>query len=93
MPLRIKMKKSSRLKGCCASKEAIKNNNINIDAISVLLNEDYKLTYFQRKWFRSLSEANINILDQTYTLKVTNNKRELVFKDGKLIGTKPLTIV
>jgi hypothetical protein len=54
--------------------------------------EDYKLTFFQRKWFRSLSEANIKILEQTYLLKVTNNKRDLVYKDGKLVGTKPLTI-
>jgi hypothetical protein len=87
MPLRIKMKKSSRLKGCCASKEAIKNNNITIDSLSQLLNKDYKLAINQVKWFKSIHLANINVLEQVYTLQVTGNKRELIYLDNKLIGT------
>jgi hypothetical protein len=46
----------------------------------------------QSKWFRSVSEANIKILEQTYELKVTGNKRELIYVDGKLSSTKPLVI-
>jgi hypothetical protein len=31
-------------------------------------------------------------LEQFYTIKVTENKRELIFKNNKLIGTKPFKI-
>ena len=74
------------------TKEAIRNNSINFDNLEILLNKDYKLLLNQRKWFRNISEANINILFQTYNLKVTSNKRELIYKNGKLIATKPLVI-
>jgi hypothetical protein len=51
----------------------------------ILLNKDYKLILNQRKWFRSLQEANIEILEQTYNFKVTGNKREreLIYKNDK----------
>lgn len=58
----------------------------------ILLNKDYKLILNQRKWFRSLQEANIEILEQTYNLKVTGNKRELIYKDNQLIGTNPILL-
>jgi len=50
----------------------------------------YKKT--QSKWFRNLSEGQINILEQVYTLKVTENKRQLIYKNNKLIGTKAFKI-
>jgi hypothetical protein len=75
------------------TKESIIKNKITLDSLIVLLNEDYHLTFNQRKWFRSLGEANINILEQTYNLKVTGNKRELIYDNNNiLIGTKPLVI-
>jgi hypothetical protein len=82
----------TKIKGL--TKEAIKKNNITLDSLEILLNKYYNLNLNQRKWFRSIGEANINILEETYNLKVTGNKRELVYseKDGKLIGTKPLNI-
>jgi hypothetical protein len=73
-------------------KKSIKENNINIDALTALLNKDYKMSINQSKWFRSVSEANIKILEQTYELKVTGNKRELIYEDGVLVATKPLVI-
>jgi len=43
----------------------------------------------QNKWIRNLSEAKITILNQIYTLKVTENKRRLIYdKNNKLIGTE-----
>ena len=39
--------------------------------LTTLLTKDYKLTFNQNKWFKSLSEANIKIVDQIYTLQVT----------------------
>jgi len=74
------------------NKDAIKNNKINLDILSILLTEDFKLTFNQNKWFRNLMDANIQILEQIYTLKVTNLKRNLVYKNNKLVGTKPLKI-
>ena len=38
---------------------------------------------------KNISEANINILEQIYTLQVTENKRKLIYKNEKLIGTNP----
>jgi hypothetical protein len=74
------------------TKEAILKNKINIDNLEILLNKDYHLILNQRKWFRSLQEANIEILEQTYNLKVTGNKRELIYRDNQLVGTKPILI-
>ena len=38
---------------------------------------------------RSLTNSNITIKDQIYSLKITGNKRELVYDyNNKLIGTK-----
>jgi hypothetical protein len=41
---------------------------------------------------RNLSEGQIQLLEQVYTLKVTENKRRLIYKKGKLIGTVPYII-
>jgi DNA polymerase type B, organellar and viral len=57
-----------------------------------LLYKDAFLEKNQSKWFRNLSEGQINILEQIYTLKVTDNKRKLIYKNSKLIGTKPYKI-
>jgi len=60
-----------------------------------LLYKDSFIEKYQTKWTRNLSEGyiNINILNQLYTLKVTENKRQLIYnKNGKLIGTKAYKI-
>lgn len=57
-----------------------------------LLFKDAFLQKSQSKWFRNLSEGQINILEQVYTLKVTENKRQLIYKNNKLIGTKAYKI-
>jgi len=72
------------------TKDAINKNNITLDNLELLLNKDYNLILNQRKWFRNISESNINILDQTYSLKVTNNKRRLNYINGILVSTDPL---
>jgi DNA polymerase type B, organellar and viral len=73
--------------------EAIKDNNITIDSLKLLLNKDYKLAFNQNKWFKNISLANIKILEQTYTLQVTDNKRELIYRDNDiLVATKPIIL-
>ena len=42
---------------------------------------------------RKLSEGHIELLDSIYTLKVTDNKRKLIYnKNGKLISTEAYKI-
>jgi hypothetical protein len=54
-----------------------------------LLEKNNLIKKEQFKWKRSLSEGKINILEEVYTLKVTDNKRKLIYdKNNCLIGTK-----
>ena len=46
----------------------------------------------QDKWFKSINDGNITIKEQIYTIKVTDNKRQLIYKNGTLVGTKPYVI-
>jgi DNA polymerase elongation subunit (family B) len=58
-----------------------------------LLNKDVLLEKEQTKWFRSIKDAQILLKRQLYTLKVTSNKRELIYdSNNRLIATKPLVI-
>jgi hypothetical protein len=57
-----------------------------------LLYKDAFLEKNQNKWFRNLSEGQINILEQVYTLKVTENKRKLIYKNSRLVSTKAYKI-
>jgi hypothetical protein len=58
-----------------------------------LLNEKSILQKFQTKWRKNLSQGHVSVIDEIYTLKVTNNKRKLIYSDkGKLIGTTPYII-
>jgi hypothetical protein len=41
---------------------------------------------------KNLSEGHIKLLNSIYTLKVTDNKRRLIYKKGKLIGTEAFII-
>ena len=57
-----------------------------------LLVKDFSIKKSQTKWSRNLSEGKINLLNELYTLKITENKRQLIYKNNKLIGTKPYKI-
>lgn len=62
------------------------------DFENLLIKESW-LKKIQTKWRKNFSEGHINVLDELYTLKVTSNKRQLIFdKNNKLIGTKPYII-
>jgi hypothetical protein len=51
----------------------------------ILLEKNSFIRKLQTKWFRNLTESKRNILDQLYTIKHTNNKRKLIYKNNKLI--------
>jgi hypothetical protein len=58
-----------------------------------LLIKDSFIEKAHEKLFRKLSEAKITLLEQLYTLKVTDSKRELIYnKNNKLIATKAYKI-
>jgi hypothetical protein len=46
----------------------------------------------QEKWFRNIEEGNITIKQQIYTLLPTENKRQLIYKNNKMVGTKAFSI-
>jgi hypothetical protein len=64
------------------------------------LNEFESLLYkhsfiekFQLKWLKNFSEGDIKIREDLYTLKVTENKRKLIYdSNNKFIGTIPFVI-
>jgi hypothetical protein len=37
------------------------------------------IAFIQKKWKKNITFSNIQILYQTYTLKATDNKRELIY--------------
>ena len=63
-----------------------------ISDLEPLLLKDSNLKIVQEKWFKNLPEQHIKIIKTAYTLKVTENKRQLVYKDGILVDTKPIII-
>lgn len=50
------------------------------------------LQKYQTKWFKNLSDGYINVLEQIYSLKVTENKRKLIYKNSKLVNTSSYKI-
>jgi|SRR5882757_6020309 len=67
-------------------------NHVKYNQLKSLLKKGKSLILDQEKWFRSIEEANITIKNKIYTLLPTENKRQLIYKNNKLIATKPFTI-
>jgi DNA polymerase type B, organellar and viral len=65
---------------------------MNFSDLEPLLQKDSNLKITQEKWFKNLPEQHIKILKTLYTLRVTDNKRILIYKDGIFIDTKPIII-
>lgn len=66
---------------------------LNKNEFENLLFKQSFLEKFQSKWRKFLNKGYIEILEQIYTLKITENKRKLIYNEnGKLISTKPYII-
>lgn len=78
-----------KIKGLTRS---IVNNEISLDMIVGLLNKDATLSFNQVKSYKSLSGGTISLLKQTYELVPTESKRQLIYSEGTLVGTKPYVI-
>lgn len=78
------------INGNCYSKVKGYSSQISIEEMSNLLNEkiDDKLELSQEKWKRFLASSKILIKKTTYDLIVNNNKRELVYENGRLTRTE-----
>nr|YP_010170410.1 DNA polymerase type B [Phanerochaete carnosa]QRZ60392.1 DNA polymerase type B [Phanerochaete carnosa] len=69
------------------------NKDVTFDLLKSLLIKNKSLTFNQTKTFRNIAMGSINLLEQTYNLIPTENKRELVFDDNNVfISTKPFVI-
>lgn len=67
-------------------------NEVEYSDLKSLLIKDTSLDLKQDKWFRSIEEGSITIKEQLYKLVPTENKRELVYSNNKLMKTKPFQI-
>jgi DNA polymerase family B len=66
---------------------------LNLDDFKNLLIKNFVIKKEHTKWFRNLDEAKISLLEQVYTIKVTENKRKLLYnKNNRLIATKAYKI-
>jgi len=57
-------------------------NPISYEKLLPLLSKDKKLVsrrQNQEKWHRNISDGNITIKNEIYTLMITDNKRKLVY--------------
>jgi hypothetical protein len=64
-----------------------------MDNFENLLFKESLLEKFQSKWLKNLTDGDIQVREYLYTLKVTDNKRKLIYDNNdKLISTNPYTI-
>lgn len=74
-------------------KGLMKDVSLKFDDFKSLLIKDSVLDTKQTKWFKNLSSGSINVLEQSYTLRQTDNKRELIFDNSnEAISSKPYFI-
>ena len=74
-----------RIKG---SKKKVPFNDLKL-----LLKKDEKYLISQEKWYKDLSNGQIKINNEIYTLMVTSNKREAIYDNNNyLIDTRPFII-
>jgi hypothetical protein len=67
-------------------------NPISYNELKEVLKEGNKIEIMQEKWKRVVSISSILIIASPFTLSLNNNKRDLVFKDGKLVDTEPILL-
>lgn len=67
-------------------------NLIDINLAIKLLNKDTKVTFNQEKWFRSISNSEIEIKFQPFTLQSINNKRKPIYNNNIWVDTDPIII-
>ena len=68
-------------------------NIIPYDDLKTLLQKENTLQIPNEKWYRNISEGNIQIKQEIYNLAINSTKRELIYDNkGVLVDTKPIII-
>lgn len=73
-------------------KGAKRNHGLSFTEMEALLYKDATHKIKMNKWFRSFTQSTINIKDLVYSLRVTENKRALIYSNNKFVYTKPFVI-
>jgi len=68
------------------------NIPLNSNDFNNLLIKQSLLQKMQTKWIKNISMGHISIVNELYTLKVTDNKRKLIYINNKLNNTIPYSI-
>ena len=77
----------------CKVKGLKHTSTLSINDFKRLLYKNVIIEKSQTKWMRKLSKGHIELLDSMYTLKVTDNKRRLIYdKNNKLVSTEAYKI-
>jgi DNA polymerase type B, organellar and viral len=78
------------------NKDQFKKDQLDFKTLESLLYLDNdkinQIELNHEKWFRNFELGEIKVEDQKYTLRATNNKRDFIIKDNKIIDTKPYII-
>ena len=84
---------SNKIKEFVKIKGYVNNNdNINLKNLKTLLKKNKSLELYHNTWWSDLQQGDITIRESLYSLKVTGNKRKLIYKNNKFIGTTPFII-
>lgn len=68
-------------------------SKIGFDMMKMLLLKKSNLILSQDKWYKNLSDGNILVKSESYSLMITENKRKLVYNSQNIFEkTLPLTI-
>ncbi len=69
-------------------------NHVKFNQLKSLLNKNNSLKLEHEKWFRNIEEGNITVKNNCIRrfAPPTENKRKLIYKNNKLIGTKAFII-
>ena len=69
--------------------DAIKRAGINFDTFEMLLQHNNYYDFEQDKFYKDLAKGRVSILETTYNLKVTSNKRATLYKNNVFTATAP----
>lgn len=68
----------------------VNNSELTFENFYRLLYKENVLVMNQEKWFKNINEGTIKVLNQSYSIKHNNNKRELIYDNNDmLVNTKP----
>jgi hypothetical protein len=68
-------------------------NPVSFSQLKPILIKDANLEIKQDKWYRNISEGNIKIIPEIYTLMINNQKRNLIYDNSnKFVDTSPIIL-